>query len=111
MLEIFEIELTVPKLLVVILTASFSLSALLRMFLVHLSWPQQRTSRALGALASFCVALAGWCLLGHRVPPVTYPLVGALLLLGIWQVIDALKGIANLAERRAVAIKEGKEKA
>ena len=88
------------KLAVVLLTAAFSLGGALRLHLTHISWPDERISRSLGALASLSVAAACWQLVGQRMPEYLYPLVLALLLLGLWQVVDAVRAIARITKRR-----------
>ena len=93
------------KLAVVLLTAAFSLGGALRLYLTYISWPDERLTRSLGALASLSVATACWQLVGQRMPEYLYPLVVALLLLGLWQVFDAVRAIAGITKCRIVAIR------
>lgn len=88
------------KLAVVLLTAAFSLSGALRLYLTYISWPDERMTRSLGALASLSVAAACWQLVGQRVPEHLYPLMLTLLLLGPWQVVDVVRAIAGVTKRR-----------
>lgn len=98
-------ELVLVKLAVVMLTAAFSLGGLLRLYLTYISWPTERVTRSLGALASLSVAAACWQLVGYRLPEYLYLLVATLLGLGLWQVVDAVRAITGITNRRITAIK------
>ena len=93
-------EMQLIKITVAVLTAAFSFAGLLRLWLTYISWPTERLPRALGALSSLSVAVASWQLIGTRLPEQLYVLVAALLLLALWQVLDALRAIAGVTGHR-----------
>lgn len=101
------------KLMWAVLAGAWVIAALTRFLLMYLSWPADRTWKAVGALVFLlCAAFFFWrrgTYVPEHIPLEELTRNAVSLILACYLVLDQLKAVLGMAERRARQIQARKE--